>query len=60
MVHVCIFYLARSRLIVGLACVLVAVLLLWLGEGDGTTAGAVAFSILGLISIATARKKQAV
>lgn len=46
-----------AKLIAGLACILVAVLLLLFGESDSTTAGAVAFSILGLASIVASRKK---
>lgn len=46
-----------AKLIAGLACVLIAVLLLF-GESDGTTAGAVTFAVLGLAGIATGRKKQ--
>lgn len=46
-----------AKLIVYLACVLIAVLLLLLGESDGTTAGAVAFAVLGLAGIATSRKR---
>ncbi len=42
-----------AKLIAGLACVLIAVLLLLFGESDSTTAGAVAFAVLGLASIAT-------
>lgn len=44
--------------IADLACMLVAMLLLVSGESDGATAGAVAFAVLGLASIATSRKKQ--
>lgn len=46
------------KLIAGLACVLVAVSLLLFGESDGTTAGAVAFGVLGLASIVASRKEQ--
>ena len=48
-----------SRLIVGLILVAVAVLLLVLGEGAYATSGAIAFGVLGLISIALSRKKVA-
>lgn len=46
-----------GKLIAGLACVLVAVLLLLFGDSDSTTAGAVTFSVLGLSSIVSARRK---
>lgn len=46
-----------SKLIVGLILVLAAALLLLFGDGNIATAGVVAFAVLGLISIATARKK---
>ena len=46
-----------SRFIVGLILVAVAVLLLLLGEGVYATSGAIAFGVLGLISIALSRKK---
>ena len=47
----------RSQLVVGLMLIAVAVLLLLLGEGDSTTAGAVAFGVLGLVTIAISRRK---
>ena len=40
-----------AKLIAGLACVLIAVLLLLFGESDSTTAGAVAFAVFGLASM---------
>lgn len=46
-----------AKLIAGLACVLIAVLLLLFGESDATTAGAVTFAVLGLASIVNARKQ---
>jgi hypothetical protein len=46
-----------SRLIVGVILIAVAVLLLVLGEGVYATSGAVAFGVLGLISIALSRRK---
>jgi hypothetical protein len=47
----------RSQLVVGLMLIAVAVLLLLLGEGDSATAGAVAFGVLGLVTIAISRRK---
>jgi hypothetical protein len=46
-----------SQLVVGLMLLVVAVLLLLLGEGDSATAGAVAFGVLGLVTIAISRRK---
>jgi hypothetical protein len=46
-----------SRLIVGLLLVVVAVLLLLLGEGAYATSGAIAFGVLGLVSLAISRRK---
>lgn len=46
-----------SQLVVGLMLVVVAILLLLLGEGAYATAGAVAFGVLGLITIAISRRK---
>jgi uncharacterized membrane protein len=48
--------LNRSRLIVGLILILVAVMMFVLGESRFSTAGAVALGILGLISIAISRR----
>jgi hypothetical protein len=48
--------LGRSRLIVGLVLVAVAVALLVFGRGAYATAGAVALGVLGLISIAISRR----
>ena len=46
-----------SKLVVGLIMILVAVLLLLFGDNDSMKAGAVAFAVLGLASVATARRK---
>lgn len=46
-----------TKLIAGLACILVAVLLLLFGDSDSTTAGAVIFLVLGLASIIASRKE---
>lgn len=46
-----------GKLIAGLGCILVAVLLQLFGESNSTTAGAVVFLILGLTSIIASRKK---
>jgi len=44
-----------SRLVVGILCVVVAILVLV--NPDYSTAGAVAFAVLGLITVATARRR---
>jgi hypothetical protein len=49
--------LNRFRLIVGLILVAVAVLMLLFLEGDGCTAGAAGIGVLGLMSLATSRRK---
>lgn len=49
--------LNKSRLIVGLILVTIAVLMLLFLEGAGYTAGAAGIGVLGLISIATSRRK---
>lgn len=46
-----------SRLVVGLILIVLAVLLLLLGEGAYATSGAVALGVLGLIAIAISRRK---
>jgi ABC-type phosphate transport system permease subunit len=46
-----------SQLVVGLMLLVVAVLLLLLGEGNSATAGAVALGVLGLVTIAISRRK---
>jgi hypothetical protein len=46
-----------SRFIVGLILVSAAALLLLLGNGGYATAGAIALGVLGLASIAIARRK---
>ncbi|NWF69096.1 MAG: hypothetical protein HXY40_08420 [Chloroflexi bacterium] len=48
--------LSQSRLLVGLALVAVAVLIFVLGQNGYSTAGAVALGVLGLVSIAIARR----
>ena len=50
--------LNRSRLIVGLALIIVAALMLVVGEGTFATAGAVALGVLGLVSIAISRRGE--
>ncbi len=49
--------MSTSRLIVGLALIVIAVALFLLGRGDYSTAGAVALGVLGLVSIAISRRK---
>jgi hypothetical protein len=46
-----------SRLVVGLVLVAIAVLMFLFTEGNYSTAGAIAIGVLGLISIAIARKR---
>ena len=48
--------LNRSRFVVGLTLVAVAVLLFLFGRGAYATAGAVALGLLGLVSIAISRR----
>ncbi|NIM94553.1 MAG: hypothetical protein GTO18_12705 [Anaerolineales bacterium] len=49
--------LSKSRFIVGIILVVIAVLMLLFVEGDYSTAGAVAIGIIGLVSIAISRRK---
>jgi hypothetical protein len=49
--------LSRSRFIVGLVLVAIAVLIFLLGEGTIYTGGAIALGIVGLVSIAISRRK---
>lgn len=49
--------LNRSRLIVGLILLIIAALMFLLGDGNYSTAGAVALGVLGLVSVAISRKK---
>ena len=49
--------LNKSRFIVGLALVGVAVLMFLFGKGEYSTAGAIGISVLGLISVAVSRRK---
>jgi hypothetical protein len=46
-----------SRFIVGLILVAVAAGIFFFGSGEYSTAGAVGLSVLGIVSIALARKK---
>jgi hypothetical protein len=48
--------LNRSRFVMGLILVAVAVLLFLFGRGTYSTAGAVALGVLGLISVAISRR----
>jgi hypothetical protein len=49
--------LQRSRLIVGLLLIAVAVLLFVFGAGNVATAGIIAIGVLGLIVVAISRRK---
>ena len=48
--------LKRSRFVVGLVLIAVAVLLFLFGRGTYSTAGAVALGLLGLVSIAISHR----
>lgn len=52
--------MARSRLVVGLVVVLIAVLLFVFGDESYSTAGGVAFLVLGIVAIALSRRKPPV
>ena len=47
----------RSRLIVGLILIAAAALMFVFGKGSYSTAGVIAFLVLGLVSIAISRRK---
>lgn len=49
--------LNKSRFIVGLVLVGVAVLMFLFGKGEYSTAGAIGIGVLGLISVAVSRRK---
>ncbi len=49
--------LQRSRLIVGLVLIAVAVLLWVFGAGNFSTAGIIAIGVVGLTSVAISRRK---
>ena len=49
--------LAKSRLIAGIGCLVVAVLIFIFGKGRYPTAGGVAFAVLGIIMISISRRK---
>ncbi len=49
--------LNKSRLVVGIILIAVAVVLFVFFRGEYSTAGAIAIGILGLVSIVIARKK---
>jgi hypothetical protein len=49
--------LNKSRFIVGLILVVVAVLMFLFTKGDYSTSGAIAIGVLGLISIAISRRR---
>jgi hypothetical protein len=46
-----------SRFVVGIVLIIAAVLMLVFARGEYATAGIVAIAVLGLISIATARRR---
>jgi len=47
----------RSRFIVGLILIAVAVLIFFFDKGGHFTAGAIGLGVLGLVSVAISRKK---
>jgi cell division protein FtsW (lipid II flippase) len=49
--------LSRSRFIVGIVLVVIAVLMFLFAQGDYSTAGAIGIGVLGLISIAISRRR---
>ena len=49
--------LNKSRFIVGIVLVVVAVLMFVFAKGDYSTAGAVGIGVLGLVSIAISRRR---
>jgi len=49
--------LNKSRFIVGLVLVVIAVLMFLFARGDYATAGVIAFLLLGLTSIAISRRR---
>jgi hypothetical protein len=51
-------WLNKSRLLVGIILVVIAVLMFLFVEGEYSTAGAIAIGVLGLVSIAISRRKQ--
>jgi hypothetical protein len=51
---------SSQRLIVGLVLIAIAVPIFLFGGENYSTAGAVAFGVLGLVSIATSRKNKTV
>jgi len=51
------YQLNRSRFIVGLILVVIAVLMFLFTKGDYSTSGAIGLGVLGLVSIAISRRK---
>ena len=49
--------LKRSRLVVGIVLVIIAVLMFLFGSGNYSTAGAIAVGMIGLVSIAISRRR---
>ncbi|GEM_PF-3037256 len=49
--------LAKSRFIVGIICIIIAVAVFIFGEGRVPTTSGVVFAVLGLIMIAISRRK---
>lgn len=50
--------LSASRFIVGLILIAASIALLVFTEGDSYTTGAIALSVLGLVSIAISRRRR--
>jgi hypothetical protein len=49
--------LNKSRFIVGIVLVVIAVLMLLFAKGNYSTAGAIGIGVIGLVSIAISRRK---
>jgi len=49
--------LNKSRFVVGVILVVIAVLIFLFAKGDYSTAGAIGIGVLGLVSIAISRRK---
>ena len=49
--------LNKSRFVVGIVLVVIAVLVFLFGRGDYSTAGVIGIGVLGLVSIAISRRR---